>query len=72
MIEVDGQEINLTAFQNVLNSIFEGQGNCTLSATEVSEKLLLLEEIDIILKRKSSQNCSCRSELTVIDFQCEN
>lgn len=47
VIEVDGQEIHLTAFQNVLNSIFEGQGNCTLSLTEVSEKLLLLEEINI-------------------------
>ena len=46
MIEVDGQEIHLTAFQNVLNSIFEGQGNCTLSATEVSETLLLLDEIN--------------------------
>lgn len=47
VIELDGQEIHLTAFQNVLNSIFEGQGTCTLSATEVSEKLLLLEEINI-------------------------
>ena len=41
-----GEQVNLTAFQSVLNSIFEGEIS-SLSETYVAEKLLLLEEVII-------------------------
>lgn len=41
-----GEQVTLTAFQSVLNSIFEGEIS-SLSETGVAEKLLLLEEIMI-------------------------
>ena len=41
-----GEQINLTAFQSVLNRIFEGEIS-SLSESEVAEKLLLLEELII-------------------------
>lgn len=41
-----GEQVNLTAFQSVLNSIFEGEIS-SLSETDVAEKLLLLEEVII-------------------------
>ena len=41
-----GEQVNLTAFQSVLNRIFEGEIS-SLSETDVAEKLLLLEEVTI-------------------------
>ena len=41
-----GEHINLTAFQSVLNSIFEEE-ICSLSESDVAEKHLLLEELII-------------------------
>lgn len=41
-----GEQVNLTAFQSVLNRIFEGEIS-SLSETDVAEKLLLLEELTI-------------------------
>lgn len=41
-----GEQGKLTAFQSVLNSIFEGEIS-SLSETDVAEKLLLLEEVII-------------------------
>ena len=47
VIQLDsGEQINLTAFQSVLNRIFEGEIS-SLSESEVAEKLLLLEELII-------------------------
>ena len=47
VIQLDsGEQINLTAFQNVLNSIYEGEIS-SLSESNVAEKLLLLEELII-------------------------
>ena len=41
-----GEQVNLTAFQSVLNSIFGGEIS-SLSETDVAEKLLLFEEVII-------------------------
>ena len=47
VVQLDsGEQINLTAFQNVLNSIFEGEISL-LSESNMAEKLLLLEDLII-------------------------